>query len=464
MIRLLCFILMFHGLSLVLGSVLLKTHDIKSRSSGLTNLLKADVIGAILLVAVSLVGVEVLGLLSRVCKCIDAGWYIWADTAVIIITLVIYMRRGRNKSGTNAEGTNAEGTHAEDSDGASAQTEADSFKKLSKPEIVLIAVNVAIVLAQIIYIMICANNSSVAYRPLRYATQYYDAGVIELTKPMMVLLGSVAKYLRMHPATVGFALAPILLIPVYYGAYSMLLSEIEENRAYKEITLAIISVLHIWGYQSDLLLPANMLVTPYGGWVYLIDGLLVLLAYGFILRNKAKPGSKADNNMSDNVSDGEDIKTEDYCEEWDMKKHPIINARNLAIALGATVVALVVLVFMLNNKINRLYDATVNLETALNSRCSIYEFCAQEGADPTGYLIKDSNGRLTMIGGGGIDDTDEIYDFIIQYGNVIDTWYVYGDEDADRGAYDGCVIYKDLEIKNVYEIERKEAEYNADSN
>lgn len=147
-----------------------------------------------------------------------------------------------------------------------------------------------------------------------------------------------------------------------------------------------------------------------------------------------------------------------------MKKHPIINARNLAIALGVIAAALVVLVYMLNNKINRLYDATVNLETDLNSRCSIYEFCPQEGADPTGFLIKDSQGRLTMIGGGGIDDTDEIYDFIIQYGNVIDTWYVYGSEDADRGAYDGCVIYKDLEIKNVYAIEREEAPYNADSN
>lgn len=462
MIKLLCFILIFHGLSLVLGSTIIKTRDIKSQSSGWTNLLKADVIGAILLVAVSLIGVEVLGVIGRVCKCIDVGWYIWLDLAVVIIALVIYTKRSRIKSGSNIDGTNIDGTNIENPNDANARS-TESLIKKSKPEFVLIALNVAIVLVQIAYIMAYANNSSVAYRPLRYATQYYNAGVIELSKPMMLLLGTVAKSLGMHPAAVGFMLAPIVLIPVYYGAYSLLMTEVSKKRIHKEIALVIISILHIWGYQSDLMLPANMIVTPYGGWVYLIDGLLPLLAYYFICKKKALPDIEKEKDLPDDVN-GEEITTEDYCEEWDMKKHPIINARNLAIALGVTVVALVVLVFMLNNKINRLYDATVNLETALNSRCSIYEFCPQEGADPTGYLIKDSTGRLTMVGGGGIDDTDEIYDFIIQYGNVIDTWYVYGSEDADRGAYDGCVIYKDLEIKNVYEIERKAAEYNADSN
>lgn len=140
-----------------------------------------------------------------------------------------------------------------------------------------------------------------------------------------------------------------------------------------------------------------------------------------------------------------------------MKKHKIINARNLAIALGVVVVMLVSMVFVLNNKINSLHDATANLQRDLDNRCSIYEFTAADGVS-YGYLIKGKDGKLTMIGGGDAQRADDLYDFLKEYGTEITNWYLYDGNENNVGAYLKCTNEKGITSENVYILNRVEIE------
>ena len=108
-----------------------------------------------------------------------------------------------------------------------------------------------------------------------------------------------------------------------------------------------------------------------------------------------------------------------------------------------------------NSGVNRLYDATVNLQSELNQRCSVYEF-APDGGKTEAYLIKGENGKLTVVGGGPQKNAAELLAFISPYGTDIDKWYVYGEDDDNCGAMRSLVSEGSISVGNVYVINREE--------
>lgn len=314
--------------------------------------------------------------------------------------------------------------------------------------IVTASVSVLLVIMQVLLVTCFRYDEPEAVRQIQFATYTFDTGRFNVSAPWMSFIGYVARLFSIHPLKLIYSILPIVFIPAYYVCYYLLARRIFDSRIYRFYSIIIISGLNIWNYGSDNLLYYSILFSWFAGPVVIINAVCPIVLSMIIGRTPEVTEAIDERSVSDT----------DYEEEWDMKKHPFINARNLAIALAVVVAVLLGFVYFLNNKINSLYAVTVNLQSDIDSRCSIYPFVAHEGDDPTGYLLKDPDGRLVMFGGGGVDDTDEIYDFITRYGTEIESWYVYGDTDAERGAYDGCVEYKkDLVIKNVYTVVREES-------
>jgi hypothetical protein len=158
---------------------------------------------------------------------------------------------------------------------------------------------------------------------------------------------------------VGFTLLysalPVLMIPAYYVAYAFLAGRLFNDKRNTWLMVLFICVLNLWGYQSKALLPATMLYCWFAPASVIIHGLLPLV-FGIIVDNCKDTGNKREST---------DITKEDDYYKWEeeeMKNHKIINSRNLAIALILVVILFAGSVFVMNRKINSLYDTTVNLQ------------------------------------------------------------------------------------------------------
>ena len=138
-----------------------------------------------------------------------------------------------------------------------------------------------------------------------------------------------------------------------------------------------------------------------------------------------------------------------------MKKHKIINARNLAIAIALLTVALLALVFVLNSKINSLHDVTAALQEDMDKRCGLYEFAPADG-QTQGYLLKESDGTLTFIGGGPKENAEALKVFLAAYGDSITNWYVYGEDEENSGAMREVISSGAVDAQNIYVLDRKE--------
>lgn len=492
-IKMIAFFLEFHGFALVIGSFLVSifanspVNTYRDYNGALTErfgedirmkmgvkIFTADIVGAIFNLLLGTVIMLVLGILNSLCSASFANCFLIIFSIMEVVLLVVLIRvktRLKGVTGNSYDGSKSQDTKTQDGEdivdvNKSTKSETLVGRDGNKSLGIVVPAGVVMILTmlQVVLVIVGQASDPEAFRLIRYSTIVFEKGICTPNTPFMNMWGAMAHFFGIHPARFIFTVLPIVLIPIYYGVYYILARNLFRKNSHSLWCMIIICMLHIFSYSGSETLSINMLSCFYCGWVYTIDGLLPIIAVLVIKYIEMRQHSMKVSCVSLNAKtvnlNGEEMSLEendDYPEEWDMKKHPIVNARNLAIALGGVVVLLLILVFMLNRKINTLYDATVNLQSEMNSRCSIYEFCPVEGADPEGYLVVDSQGKLTMVGGGGIDYTDEVYDFIIKYGNTVEDWYVYGDEDADRGAYDGCIIYKDLIIKNVYKIEREDA-------
>lgn len=307
------------------------------------------------------------------------------------------------------------------------------------------------VIGQIAFAMLARIDNKEIMRPAMVATKVFDTGILVLPDAVMSLIGSVAKITAIHPLVVINCLLPIVIIPLLYSVYRLLAGEFFTDRVYEYLFGIVIVILHFTGYYSDAAIPVTLLLCWYSGYVYVAEGICPFVLFLLLRRATNKP-CKADSSKQ-NGENTNDTDSEEYMEEWDMKKHPIVNARNLAIGLGVLAVILAVLVFMLNRKINSLYDATANMQVQLNSQCSIHEFITESG-NCEGYLLKDSAGNLTMIGGGDAKDGEELYDFLEGYGTSLDAWYLYGNDESDNGAYKYCTENRGIEVGEVYVLER----------
>jgi len=322
----------------------------------------------------------------------------------------------------------------------------------------------ALLILQVVLVYIYAVRETYSYECLKYATAVYENGSFIVTAPYMSILGLIARLADVHPLIIVNRVLPVILIPLAYAAYYRLLGRVfEKDKDKQYLALIAMCVVNLFGFQSGPAMPIMLLTGYFTGAGIIIHVILPWAAERLIIKSKKAleqqkmlANAKADN--TDNAADCEDCSEndEDYQEEWDMKKHRIVNARNLAIALGVLSIVLIAFAYVLNNKINSLYDATVNIQSEINSNCRSYEY--RPGDAIEGYLIKNSDGTITFIGGGGEENMDSLYNFITTYGNKVDSWYLYGDDEANSGAYNKCVDFKKLPVENVYIINRTDYE------
>ena len=141
--------------------------------------------------------------------------------------------------------------------------------------------------------------------------------------------------------------------------------------------------------------------------------------------------------------------SDDQEEELDMKKHKILNIRNMTIAFAVFIIAFAAAVFVLNSKINSLHTATVGLQKSIDDKCGIYEFRADEEGDCAGFLLTMTDGSVCFYGGGPAGNGKALFEFIQRFGGNVDKWYLYSEEEDDKGAYDYC-IEQGLKVNNAY--------------
>ncbi len=316
-----------------------------------------------------------------------------------------------------------------------------------KSDLILYGVAIPVIVLQIIAVMSFRYTNSAAVGTVATATAVFEGNRAVFGEPMMVFTGALAALLRIHPLKLIFTVFPPVFITLYYLCYIELIKTVCAEKS-RIVALVAVSLLNVWGYQSDVLIPATLLISWSGTLVYVIHGLLGVAAVIMIRYLEGRPDE------SDKCSE-ELYEDEDLSEEWDMKKHKIINARNLAIALGVLTLALICTVFVLNNKINRLYDATVNLQNDMNNRCSIYEFTDDEG-NRAGYLVKGSDGQITFVGGGGKENAATLEAFFERYGTTVTQWYAYDKDEAASGAMRDLMDAAKVNVEKVYVIDREE--------
>ena len=144
------------------------------------------------------------------------------------------------------------------------------------------------------------------------------------------------------------------------------------------------------------------------------------------------------NKLQEEETIDDDVTDEFYEEEWDMKKHKILNMRNMAIALGMLLVAMIACVFLLNYKINNLYSATVALEEAARGKVSMYEYIPEGSDHAQATLMVSGDGNVSVYGGGAKENGQGLYEFITEHTLNVDRWYLYGHDDDNIGAFDYC--------------------------
>lgn len=313
----------------------------------------------------------------------------------------------------------------------------------------LVAVSVLIGVAQILMIEKYSLASNTAIKNVSIATYVYENGAYTIGSPIMGIWGTISYVLKVHPLVLIYTVLPAFLLFIYYaGYYELMKSVFKDDVRASVIGIIVVELLSFWGYQSKLLEPLTLLISWFGAVGFVVHGLLPNIATQLIYG--LPEAKKADEKDTEAVISEED---DCYEEEWDMKKHKIINARNLAIAMGILTVMLIAFVFILNNKINSLHDSTANLQRDLDSRCSMYEFTTNSGK-VEGYLMKGSDGSTTMIGGGSAENADALYSFLEEYGYSLTNWYLYDGEEENVGAYLVCTTEKGISVDNVYVLSR----------
>ena len=288
--------------------------------------------------------------------------------------------------------------------------------------VMMTAFSVIIVAAQVYAVMFYSFENVRAMEGFGIATKVFESGRVYPADPMMLFVGQISNLSGIHPLRLIYTILPATLISFYYVCYAALIFEV--TTGYRRFAAFVtVAVLNLFGYQSQVLIPAALLFAWSGTWVFVIHGLAAVAAVILTACMKSLP------ERTEEPRHDED----ELSEEWDMKKHRIINARNLAIALGVLALVLVGTIFVLNSKINSLYAATVNLQEDLNSRCALYEF-VPSGGGVEGYLLKGSDGTISFVGGGSSANADELGQFIAKFGTTVTRWYVYGEDEASSGA------------------------------
>lgn len=235
----------------------------------------------------------------------------------------------------------------------------------------------------------------------------------------------------------------VLSIMAFLILYLLISLELFENAVDRLIFMGIIVILHLFaGYTIDSLKISIFLNPLTVGSVILHDFMPFALLMTLMKLRQEKPEINEDNVTIDD---------ENYEEEWDLKKHKIINIRNTAIAIALLALMFVAGMLILNSKINNLYNATVALEKATEDKISYFELKGKGSDNVIASLMITGEGTAIVTGGGSEENGNDLMKFITDHTTRVDRWYIYSNDEKDRGAFDFC-YNKGLLVDDLYLI------------
>lgn len=278
------------------------------------------------------------------------------------------------------------------------------------------------------------------------ATKVYGGASFMMNAPVMSCLGLICRLFKALPITVALKVLPFILVPACFVAYAYLSVVLdEEKKGIAPILFFIIILLQVWGYQSEAFIPYTLLLSWYRGETLLVH-LILPIALAFLIRRIKKKPNIETAREQELRSDG--CREAERKDEDDEMKHKYINVKNLSIALLVLAVLSVGAILLLNRKINNLYEATVNLQSAVEGKGDFAKYSGID-EDVKGYVIRSAEGAVTVIDGGGYDEGSGMLELITKYGSSVDTWYLLGDE---RGALDYCEE-QGLKVNKIYHVD-----------
>ena len=234
----------------------------------------------------------------------------------------------------------------------------------------------------------------------------------------------------------------VICILFYFIIYYMISRQLFNLKADRATFMGVVFFLHLFDFYSETAAKFSIFLSPLSISSVVIHDVMPLLLWLYLVY---------EDRIKERLQSSETIDSDDdYMEEWDMKKHKILNMRNMAIAFLVMIIAFAASVFVLNNKINSLYDATVVLENAANSKMSVYELKGEDGSVRLTLMISPDN-TATVYGGTGKENGAEAFELIKKYTDKVDKWYLYGDDTANKSVYDFC-IDRGLKVNETYII------------
>lgn len=90
--------------------------------------------------------------------------------------------------------------------------------------------------------------------------------------------------------------------------------------------------------------------------------------------------------------------------------------------------------------------------TTINNKdvIKLIQLSPQGSRQMMGYLIKTNNGKLIIIDGGTIEDTDNLIKNINKNGGKVDYWFITHAHDDHAGAFTQIANNEQIEILNIY--------------
>lgn len=221
----------------------------------------------------------------------------------------------------------------------------------------------------------------------------------------------------------------VIAILAYFLLYYLISVQIFDKKSDRALFMFFEIVLHLFDFYSIKASEFSIFISPGSTHSVIIHGVVPLVMWLYLV-NEEKIKKALESEEDDDNSD-------DIPEEWDMKKHKILNMRNMAIAFAVLFVAFMASIFVINRKINSLYDATMLLENAANTKMTVDEIRDEFGMVAITVMIS-PEGSVTVVGGGPKSVGTECYETVSKYTNKVDKWYLLGESEADRAAYDFC--------------------------
>ena len=307
-------------------------------------------------------------------------------------------------------------------------------RRLTNPAVFLLSIWSGIAYAAVTLMKSLKRNVAIAFMLLSLA-------IIALSGKL-VISKEAYKASIYYYSNNTISILSVAVIIVFFIIYYLISRQLFDGRLERMLFMMYITTLHLFGFYSESSAVFSLFLSPLTIQSIVFHDLLPTSLWLYLIYE-----DKIRNIISND--DDEQVDIEEIPEEWDMKKHKILNIRNTAIAFVVLAILVIASVFVLNNKINSLYNATVVLENAANTKMSVYELNGSDGTVALTLMIS-PDGNVTAIGGSNISSLKECSDFIKNHTDVIDKWYLYDDESSEATC-DYCVE-NGIEVKDVYVI------------